>query len=636
MAIEHRILRRDGAIRWVSARKKIQFEPDIDGVPRAVRGIFVMQDITERKFADERVRISEARYRTVVEGSQQGIVIQQNSRILYANPSMARIFGYASPREMIGLSTFDDLVVQDDQPVLRNRIAAVYKGEAVGPHPGWRGKHKAGNVLWVSSTAHITEWDGQPAVTSFYYDVTKEKLAHDRQVESEIAYRNALRAARSGAFEWNIVTDKVTWSRETGDLLKVKPENYPKTLEEFLQFVPENERAAMSSGIANRLASDSNDYEIENQLLRSDGTIQWVRGSGSIERDAGGKPLRLVGLVSDIGELRKTRDALKISEARLRRIMDNVLAFVATLTPDGMLTEVNATGINITGLTREDFVGRAFWDCHWWAYSADVQQRVRMAIQRAALGETVRYDESIKIANDSMITIDFQIAPVFNESGNISELVTSAVDVTERKRGEHRIRLLMREVNHRSKNLLTVVQAIARQTARDSDVATFVTRLSDRISGLAASQDLLVKSDWRGADLTELVESQLGHFKDLFGKRIRFEGSPLRLTPVGSQAMGMALHELGTNASKYGALSNDKGKVLIKWGCESKPEPMFNIAWQEYGGPPVDQPTRRGFGQRVIGPMIEASVFGRATIEYSKNGLNWKLSAPINKILEID
>ena len=180
VALEHRIQRLDGSISWVSVRKQVQFAPDANGMRQGVSGLVVIQDITERRLTEEKVHNSEVRYRTVVEGSQHGIVIQQDGRIMYANPSMARIFGYNSSNDMIGLSTLDDLVVQEDQPILRNRLVEVYKGEAVESHPGWRGRHKLGKTLWLSSTAHITEWNKRPAVASFYYDITGEKLAEER------------------------------------------------------------------------------------------------------------------------------------------------------------------------------------------------------------------------------------------------------------------------------------------------------------------------------------------------------------------------------------------------------------------------------------------------------------------------
>ena len=151
---------------------------------------------------------------------------------------------------------------------------------------------------------------------------------------------------------------------------------------------------------------------------------------------------------------------------------------------------------------------------------------------------------------------------VRDTAGKPTRMITLITDITGRKRQEDQIDLLMREVNHRSKNILTLVQAIARQTAA-SQPADFLRCFDERVRALAASQDLLVKSEWKGADLEELIRSQLAHFKDFIDRRIMLDGPPLVVTASAAQALGMALHELATNAGKYGALSNVNGYVCI-------------------------------------------------------------------------
>jgi two-component sensor histidine kinase len=205
--------------------------------------------------------------------------------------------------------------------------------------------------------------------------------------------------------------------------------------------------------------------------------------------------------------------------------------------------------------------------------------------------------------------------------------------VSERKRTEERIQLLMAEVNHRSKNLLAVVQAVVHQTAKHGDPATFAERLSDRIVGLAASQDLLVENNWQGVEIADLVEVQLAHFKDLFGTRILVDGLPARLTMGAAQGIGMALHELATNAAKYGALSNADGQVRITWQTTAVAEPNFSMSWLEVGGPKPAAPTQKGFGQVVIGRMAEAAVDGIVEIEFCETGISWRLSAPVKNTL---
>jgi two-component sensor histidine kinase len=192
----------------------------------------------------------------------------------------------------------------------------------------------------------------------------------------------------------------------------------------------------------------------------------------------------------------------------------------------------------------------------------------------------------------------------------------------------------MAEINHRSMNLLAVVQAVAQQTARMGDPATFIARLFDRIDGLAASQDLLIKNQWEGVDLADLVAAQLAHFKDLIGVRVMLDGPLARLTPAAAQGIGMALHELATNAGKYGALSSGDGRVHIAWRFDTANEPVLLMSWLEEGGPMVAPPARKGFGQMVIGRMVEAAVDGTAEIDYRESGFSWRLSAPLAGTLQ--
>jgi two-component sensor histidine kinase len=225
------------------------------------------------------------------------------------------------------------------------------------------------------------------------------------------------------------------------------------------------------------------------------------------------------------------------------------------------------------------------------------------------------------------------VANLYDENGR-SVIQCNIRDITERKRTEEHNKLLMAEVNHRSMNLLAVVQAVALQTARLGDPISFVARLFERINGLAASQDLLVKNEWQGVYVADLVEAQLAHFRDLFDARVLLDGPRARLIPAAAQGIGMALHELATNAGKYGALSNANGRVRISWQVGAASKSMFLMSWLEEGGPKVTPPTRKGFGQMVIGRMVEAAVDGTAEIDYRESGFSWKLSAPFASTLQ--
>jgi two-component sensor histidine kinase len=205
---------------------------------------------------------------------------------------------------------------------------------------------------------------------------------------------------------------------------------------------------------------------------------------------------------------------------------------------------------------------------------------------------------------------------------------------TERERSEEHIKQLLNEVDHRSKNVMSVVQAIARQTAIASPEA-FVTHFSERMRTLAASHDLLVKSRWQGIEIADLIRVQLAHFKDLIATRIKLEGPSLRLSVAAAQTLGMILHELATNAAKYGALSSNLGHVDIRWHAhQGADHDLFTTSWTERDGPTVRAPTQSGFGSTVVKTMAEASFDGDVDLDFAPTGLRWRLVCPSSKVLD--
>jgi two-component sensor histidine kinase len=216
-------------------------------------------------------------------------------------------------------------------------------------------------------------------------------------------------------------------------------------------------------------------------------------------------------------------------------------------------------------------------------------------------------------------------------------LVGTAQDITERKWREEERReraerehLLMREVNHRAKNMLSLVQAIARQSAA-REPEDFVGRFTERIQALAANQDVLIRHEWHGVDIKDLVRGQLAHFADLVGRRITVHGPKLRLKAAAAQGIGLALHKLATNASKLGSLSVDAGRVEVCWQLD---DDIFAMSWTERDGPPVSPPQRRGFGTTVMKAMIERSLDGRVDLDYAPSGITWRFASAAANALE--
>lgn len=235
-------------------------------------------------------------------------------------------------------------------------------------------------------------------------------------------------------------------------------------------------------------------------------------------------------------------------------------------------------------------------------------------------------------APDYDVWYDISLIPGYGPHDTIAGIIGAAVDVTQRKQTEAHVRLLMREITHRAKNLLTVVLAMTRQTAASAaSIEDFVARFSARLESLASSYDLLIKDDWHGTTIEELVCSQLSHHTDGDHTQISASGPRLRVPPDAAQNLGMALHELATNASKYGALSVPDGRVEVTWCVQPREDGGRDcvMCWREHGGPAVGPPARRGFGQVVIERSVARVLGGTVDLHYAPAGLQWRLTFPL-------
>lgn len=206
-------------------------------------------------------------------------------------------------------------------------------------------------------------------------------------------------------------------------------------------------------------------------------------------------------------------------------------------------------------------------------------------------------------------------------------------DITAIKSRELELQNLMKELNHRIKNMLTVVLGIARMSWKSSDEATFMKRFSDRINALMANQDVMVNNNWTDININELIDAHLAPFGVSFSGRISKDGPDIQMTDKAGQAVGLALHELSTNAIKYGALSNATGRVIIDWEIMDSENPTFVMRWKETDGPIVSIPNHTGFGGQVLKTMAATGVGGDVQIEYRPEGVLWTLSAPVSTAL---
>jgi two-component system CheB/CheR fusion protein len=330
----------------------------------------------------------------------------------------------------------------------------------------------------------------------------------------------------------------------------------------------------------------------------------------------------------DVTDLVLAREELRTVTNRLSSIQDSLISFVGLLSPDGTLLEANAYALEAAGLTRDDVIGRKFWDCYWWNYSDALRQQLERWVARAAKGEHIREECEVRVANDQFVTIDFQMVPDFDADGNVIEIVPSGIDITGWKEAEARKDTLLAELQHRVKNILATVQSVARFTARHSDTKeALIQSLTQRLAAISRTHDTLTRQDWSGQSLHDIVEREVAPYVDETNERVRFDGPDIHIEPHKALSLSLAFHELATNAAKYGALSAG-GAVTV---CvESADGALSAVEWREAGGPPVTQPEETGFGTFLLTRILPEDLEAEVVLNYRTSGMVCRIDLDID------
>lgn len=319
--------------------------------------------------------------------------------------------------------------------------------------------------------------------------------------------------------------------------------------------------------------------------------------------------------------VRERTRAIEAAEQRFKATFENAGVGMSIVSGGGFLMRVNDSLAKMLGYAVDELENQPL---DRFTHPED-RASGEEALNRLRAGLAEEYDlEKRYIRKDGEhVWGHTTVSCVRHPDGQIAYLIKIIQDITERKSAEETRQILTREVNHRSKNLLAIVQVIARQTAGQSP-KDFAKSLGRRLQALASNHDLLVNSAWRPVGLAELVHSQLdplGAVED----RVELSGPDVKVSPSAAQALSMALHELATNAVKYGSLSNETGQVKITWRID---EDDFYMAWREIGGPPVDPPTSKGFGTTVLDALTASAMSGVVDMDYAPDGLVWTLRCP--------
>jgi PAS domain S-box-containing protein len=316
---------------------------------------------------------------------------------------------------------------------------------------------------------------------------------------------------------------------------------------------------------------------------------------------------------------------LRRSEERYRRLFEQANDLIVLADLDQVITDCNPAAAAAIEHPRDYIVGRSMAE-----FLAPGMFDQARAMLRAKLehGGTTQHELVIVSRSGKLLNWEVNSTLTLDPAGKPVGLHAIARDVTERRRAEERQRLLVNELNHRVKNTLALVQGLALQSFKDGrEMAGARDAFQHRLAALAAAHDLLTRESWEGATLDALAAEALGVYGAGEGQ-IAWRGPRVLLNPKAAVSLAMALHELSTNASKYGALSVPEGKVELSWAVEGD---HLSIEWRERGGPAVTQPERRGFGTRMIERALSADFSGGARLEFAREGLVCRIDASLTE-----
>jgi PAS domain S-box-containing protein len=600
-------------------------DPDESAKPTGARG--TPAGVTGIGTSETRPGVTRETFRLLVERSPFGIyTVDADLRIVHASEGAVRSF--AGTDGLAGRELADVMRMIWPQDVATRAVAlfrhTLETGEPYDAPPLVERRRDTGKIeAYDWSLERVTMPDGRAGVVCNFYDLSTREAEAGALRETAERLELAYEAAGMGAWDLDLRAVEAVWTPQLRRIMGVDGAA-PTSAAILFDRVHPDDRPGLVAGVRSALHTGG-ELDAEFRIIDPDGEVRVIFGRGRvIGRDAKG-PTRMIGVTYDVTERRRAERRVRESEARLRLVLDNSVAFMSVLDPDGTVREVNTPALDAGGLSRDQVLGRPFHETPFWSHDAGDAAMLASAIGEVREGRTVRYDAVARGRGDTRVIVDMMLAPIRGKDGRIVRIVASGVDVTDREAASHRVRMLMREINHRSKNLLTLVQIIARRTRAD-DPDDFHERFGNRLIALAGAQDLLVRDDTDGAFMDELIRSQLGHFSDLIGTRILIDGPGIWLDAAAAQHIGMAFHELATNAGKHGALSVETGTVRLGWSLvrEGSDAARLALEWAESGGPPVEPPTRTGFGTIVIDRMIRDSLSAEVMVDYGPEGFSWR------------
>jgi PAS domain S-box-containing protein len=578
-------------------------------------------------------RFSREIYLALLDNMTEGVSLStEEGVIVFTNRAEDRMFGY-EPGELIG----QHVSVQNAYPPEENgRVVSEVIDELkrTGAWSGeWSNRRRDGSFFTTRSRITEVEVAGRQHWLCVQADITEDEAATEALRESEERLEIAAAAGGVGIWDWDVRANTFVYSPRAkaicgfdadedvtyADVMAVThPEDFPLT------------RAQAARALDPAIREDAS-YEY--RIIRPGGEVRWVLAQGAAvfsPIDGVETAVRYLGTIQDVTERRRLEEAERAAAQRLRLAIDAGRMAVWELEVGAESLVVSPELNRILGFpedaspTLEEIRSR---------YFPGEAERLQ-ALGAAALGRRDRFLEAeyrYWRPDGALRWLLLRCEIMLDEGGAPAKAVGVLTDVTERKEAEQRLQLMINELNHRVKNNLATVQALASQTLRGDEPLTEAREaFMARLVALGAAHDVLTREQWEGAALAEIARGVLEPLCGSGSERLSIMGPEVQLTPRGALSIAIALHELCTNAAKYGALATPAGRITLRWVVTGRdPDRRLSLEWRESGGPPVARPTRKGFGSRLLERAIPAELRGEVSIAYEPAGVVCRIEAPV-------
>ena len=588
----------------------------------------------ERARAEAALRDSEERFRNMAEAIEDVfyLIDLERGTLVYLSPRYEEIWGRSAETIRENLGTFGDTIHPDDRTITENAKAGQARGEPVMVE--YRVVRPDGGIRWILDRSFPVPGAAGRRLAGVASDITHRRDAEDRVRAGDLRLRLLMESIRDHAiFTIDLEGNVTSWPAgaeaafgwSEAEMLG-RPVETTYTAEDVAKDVPATEMAtAMREGLALNVRWHQ----------RSDGSRVFINGSMQPLMGPDGKVREFIKIGRDETETRRVQQALADSESRLRTLAEGIPQLVWRSLDDGHLTWSSPQWQAFTGQTLEQSLGRGWLD----AVHPDDREAETAAWAAALPTGRLDIEYRVRRASDgAWLWHHTRSLPVRDDLGRIVEWLGTTTDVQELKELQERQSVMVAELQHRTRNLITVVGAIARQTmVQTGPSEAFRDEFDHRLAALARVQGLLSRSDEDPVTIEALIRMELdalGVQGDV-GLRVTLDGPSVPLRNAIVQTLALALHELATNALKHGALSQHQGKLHVAWQVVKADDNSHTLAivWTESGtgGEVATSPGRRGYGRELIERARPYALGARTSFAFTSDGLHCSIDIPLNK-----